>query len=160
MKATPFKIPILFPPAPGVPRRPPPTALSPALSDFSPLPGLCQFYMPRDCVTIAHSCSPDTAQVPGDAQHVSGKGKHLETCLDSSGYFPRMFPAADLQPPPSGKVKASSGLQTQGLLFSPTVICYKPRQCEADHLGCIMQNGIMCTIFGVGCMAGLRSGEP
>lgn len=118
----------LAPPVPGVPGRPPPTAPFPALSHFSPLSGLCQFYMPRDCVTIAYSCSPDTAQVPGDAQHVSAKGKHQETCLDSSGCFPRMFPAADLQPPPSGKVKASSGFQTRGLLFSPTVICYKPRQ--------------------------------
>lgn len=152
MKATPFKIPSLSPPASRLPGRPRPTALFPcsvspiwlllflgSQGGLPPLPctplcltsllsGLCQFYMPRDSVTIAHSCSPDTARVPEDAQHVSGKGKHQETCLDSSGCFPGMFPAADLQPPPSGKVKASSGFQTRGLLFSPTVICYKPRQ--------------------------------
>lgn len=87
MKATPFKILILSPPAPGVPGRPPPLPF-PLLCLTSLLSPAYASSVCPETVTIAHSCSPDTAQVPGD----------LSMCLERESTRRPVWTPQDVSP--------------------------------------------------------------
>ena len=148
----------------GVPSFPPGCYL---LLPGGPSPPLCAppFHL-APCFYSAHGGSSTRTMIVSlfpvrfPNRHSDWVGPPRVMSVSGWGSPYRMLPIGNHPGPTASKSKSFIWFPNPSLLFSPAIICCKPCQQRADHLGCIKQNGITCEIFGMGCAAHPVSGGP